>query len=875
LSLIAGLAILFPPAAAFAGGPLAGVTVEDQVPPGLLWVDTKHEDASVNRKQVAITADGEHVLTGWWVNNERVQLYRRDNMKSVEWRADISGTDWFLPLESDREGRSMVCATRGDGAERQSLLYLWDKSSPEPVHQMNAPANHLWVDAATCDDGRFFFGLAQGPAPDYTGWVICYDRESGLLRWWYEMDDQSLGLDCSADGTRLAAGNRFETVVLDTATGLPLDQVVHPGGSQTLPALSGDGTLLAVGTTSGQLALYGWEGSAYLERWVYNFPVLDDTSFVSSVDISDDGSTVAAGTLDFLSGGLYGGSCMVFDRSGPLPVFGNTEFGDQVNEIELTPDGLRVAVVSHGRLGGGAGALLAVFDRDSGRTVFSLSDQAVPGIGSAYSVALSEDGSLVAFGGKACHAREEGSGGYAALARLPTAFLAFLDTMGRETGEILVGLDIGLLLEDHGANTDPGNRETVVVRVVNTATADEEQVTLRETAEDSGKFRGTLPAVFSPSTIPVAGDGRLDCGSGDLLRAVYVDAGNPENRTRAEAHTRWRTQIVSAPGPDRENPARGRISDPFGQADLAGEIGAYGNIGFGMRVALGDVDGDGVDEIVTGPGPGPEYGPAVRVIEADGTVLSRLSFMAYGTLRYGVNVACGDVDGDGIDEIITGAGPGTMFGPHVRGWNADGTEASAVPGLSFLAYGTSRFGVNVACGDLDGDGMDEIVTGAGPGAVFGPHVRAWNHDGGPGVAPIPGISFLAYGTSRFGVNVACGDLDGDGQDEIVTGPGPGDLFSSHVRAWRPVGGGVSPVPGVSFLAYGHDYRFGAQVAAGDLDLDGVDELITAPGADPRASCRVRGFKVTGSGVLELDYCDFFAFEELVRRGGNVAAGSLR
>jgi len=80
-----------------------------------------------------------------------------------------------------------------------------------------------------------------------------------------------------------------------------------------------------------------------------------------------------------------------------------------------------------------------------------------------------------------------------------------------------------------------------------------------------------------------------------------------------------------------------------------------------------------------------------------------------------VRVATGDVDGDGRDEILTSPGPAALFGPHVRGWNADGAAAAPVPGLSFLAYGGGlRYGAAVACGDIDGDGRAEILTGPAP-----------------------------------------------------------------------------------------------------------------------------------------------------------------
>ncbi len=95
-----------------------------------------------------------------------------------------------------------------------------------------------------------------------------------------------------------------------------------------------------------------------------------------------------------------------------------------------------------------------------------------------------------------------------------------------------------------------------------------------------------------------------------------------------------------------------------------------------------------------------------------------------------MNVGCGDIDGDGMDEIVTGAGPGAVFGPHVRGWNWDGSGAvQAIPGISFFAYEYTEWGANVACGDLDGDGFDEILTGPGPGPAHPPRIRGWNYDG--------------------------------------------------------------------------------------------------------------------------------------------------
>lgn len=258
-----------------------------------------------------------------------------------------------------------------------------------------------------------------------------------------------------------------------------------------------------------------------------------------------------------------------------------------------------------------------------------------------------------------------------------------------------------------------------------------------------------------------------------------------------------------------------RILDATG-GDRGGFL-AYGDyFQGGVKVAGADVDGTGAEEVITGAGPG--GGPHVRVFDHGGS--ERTGWLAYPSgFAGGVRVAGGDLDGDGRDEVITA--PGFGGGPHVRVF--DGTNGNEYRG--FLAY-DSRFtgGVSVASGDVNGDGRDEIITAAGYGG--GPHVRIFDTFG----TEMGG--FLAYDPGfAFGVTVAAGDVDGDGRDEIITAPGQGG--GPHVRAFRASGTEV-----VGFMAYDPGFTGGVSVAAGDVASDDRAEIITGPGNGGGSHVRV-------------------------------------
>jgi len=283
----------------------------------------------------------------------------------------------------------------------------------------------------------------------------------------------------------------------------------------------------------------------------------------------------------------------------------------------------------------------------------------------------------------------------------------------------------------------------------------------------------------------------------------------------------------------------------------------------GVSVATGDVTGDGVWDIVTGAGPG--GGPHVKVF--DGVTNALLySFQAYDpAFRGGVTVAAADINSDGLDDIITGAGPGG--GPHVKAFS--GKDGSLL--TSFFAYATSfTGGVNVATGDIDGNGRFDIVTGAGPGG--GPHVKAFHVLLPGGNAPPPllveeEVSFFAYAPAfTGGVTVATGVIDGTGFADIITGAGPGG--GPHVKAFSVPsvhetaghsGTGTPPPPlqlVQSFLAFDASFRGGVRVSNTYLNV-GNDFLI---GAGPGISPVVRKFH--GDSLI----ATFSAFDPAFRGG---------
>lgn len=290
-----------------------------------------------------------------------------------------------------------------------------------------------------------------------------------------------------------------------------------------------------------------------------------------------------------------------------------------------------------------------------------------------------------------------------------------------------------------------------------------------------------------------------------------------------------RRRALYAIGADAGGGSRVRVFQANPQAEIADFIAYNPDFRGGVRVALGDVDGDGVRDIITAPGRGAP--PVVRIFSGRDLSLIR-EFMAFdGAYQDGVWIAAADFTRNGRADIVCGADVGGL--PIVRVFDAVAVNKLA----EFAAYEPGfRGGVRVAVGDINGDGVPDIITVPGPGRQA--TVRIFD---GRNTANVLN-QFDAYAPGWVGgAFVAAGDFTQNGRREIVTGADAGG--GPQVRLFEGLSGRVIS----EFFAFDETFRGGVRVACRDIDGDGIPDLICASG--PGATTTVRIFSGRNGQLL--------------------------
>ncbi|MEI6240487.1 MAG: FG-GAP-like repeat-containing protein, partial [Planctomycetia bacterium] len=274
--------------------------------------------------------------------------------------------------------------------------------------------------------------------------------------------------------------------------------------------------------------------------------------------------------------------------------------------------------------------------------------------------------------------------------------------------------------------------------------------------------------------------------------------------------------------------------------------------------------------LVTGTDDGCPSAPLVRVLDpAAGLLLSQ--FVAYEpTFRGGVRVATGDLNGDGLDEIVTAPGRG---GPgEIRVWTQSGVELTAYKTFPFGSGYNG--GVEVALGDVTGDGKLDIVAGMsnGTGAVSVFQVLPFASDP---VVDVPYRSFVPFpGPYTGGVNVAVADfgmfVDGvkmspipDGKCEVVVGTNAG--IAATVRIYDL---SVTPKVVGTIQPIAPTFTGGVTLSIGQWDADGIPDILVGAGINGMSIVEVY------SGSTFLQAARLAAFSGFAKPNAKVYATSL-
>ncbi|MHC4203403.1 MAG: ankyrin repeat domain-containing protein [Planctomycetota bacterium] len=267
---------------------------------------------------------------------------------------------------------------------------------------------------------------------------------------------------------------------------------------------------------------------------------------------------------------------------------------------------------------------------------------------------------------------------------------------------------------------------------------------------------------------------------------------------------------------------------------FTGEVEKGSQFG-GGHPAVYDIDNDGYDDIIVGACASGDwtgraylyYGNTKELMDTSADLI----FTGENQVDqfFGYTISCGDVNNDGFGDVVIGGSARQGRALLYYGANKSNMDAKADVIFKAQSEGNDRFGCGIVCVDQNRDGYDDVVIGApgyndwqGRAYLFQGNSKR-NLDTNPDMTfdgEVEGSYYLCP------VQVVCGDIDGDNVNDIIIGA---RLFGRQIgRAYVYWGNeltGRDPKPGRIFTGEHPSDEFGYELACGDVNNDGFDDLV--------------------------------------------------
>ena len=359
----------------------------------LLW---QTSDPAAIAEKLAVSQTTGQSFVAWCLNNERASLYQ-DNPIPV-WEHAVNNGGFNFPIIVSEDGSALAITEEG-------TLKVFDPSSSTPIWEYTTVGEIRKI-AFNTDGTIIFLGIydsVQGNAL-----VESYNIGNPISNWSIPFAGVVGNLVTRGDDSTLIftqyGGGNSNMWVLDSSDGSVIFQ--GPEYNQNPPAISYDATYIVNGDYAGYVTLYKFNPNleTYEEEWNYHVDGGGSNEWIGGMAISADGSTIACGTLTFLTSD-YNGQIYLFNNYSPNPVWVYEDVGDYAIDIDMDDDGSLIAAACWGPLDNSTSDFF-LFRKQSNIPVFEINTP-----GSLASVDMASDGSFCTTGGKAVHMRIMGSGG--------------------------------------------------------------------------------------------------------------------------------------------------------------------------------------------------------------------------------------------------------------------------------------------------------------------------------------------------------------------------------------------------------------------------------------------------------------------------------
>ncbi len=365
------------------------------------------------------SANGLYQVIGWNLNSpERVSLFgNTNNIPFWEFNTFVS-PNYYNHVAISDTGDVIASGSYNN-------IYMFHRANNTPFFNYSLGTDTAGPVALT-SNGKFMIACSSRQTD--TSAIYAFSSDSAHPVWKYKIgqivNGGSLinGIKISRNDSLVIVNNYGGFFVFKTYTG----QLVFSGttgSTQSQQGISGNGNIIAIINYSGYLKVYQWNGTTYNLLWQFQEPPGTYYNWMYSVDVSNDGSMIAAGTLDFVTGSSFDGRVRFFrTANGSTPVWTYSGVGDAVVSVSFSKNGNVLGAVTYGDNNNTVPDLL-VFKISAGNApIYTLNTP-----GSLFWVSVSDDGSTVMASGKKVPARAGfGYGG--------EAYNIFIDTTDSPLG---------------------------------------------------------------------------------------------------------------------------------------------------------------------------------------------------------------------------------------------------------------------------------------------------------------------------------------------------------------------------------------------------------------------------------------------------------